>query len=770
MAQQGAEDSERQLPTPVCNRSSSEIAVQHDPQQGACRDVRASAGPSQQGSRLSLPRPTADPTDNAHPSSALEVSSHCEIDFDQLNKKDSSLSSRSSSSSQKAFLSEKKVGPSFSEIRQKRGLFVACTRFIFNGFKKNWGTLAFLVAQAIGFALLGIFAFDPLPWQAWYSFAVLGITIAVLVANLTTPMLAMLLAVTALLVAKVITPSSAFKGLANEGIIAVCIFFVVAEAIRQTAVLSPIFWYLLGNPRSSIEAHTRLVVPTALVSSFFYNTPLVAILIPVLQAWSRRSGFPISRLLMPLNHAAALGGTLTLLGTSTNLVLDTLVRSSNILNPNKVGPAVGLPIFGITPVGAVVAGVGLVYLAVFSRFLRTERVQETIGAVIQNARRYTVSLKITEQSSVVGKPLRDVGFHHLRGLFLIKLTRADGEVLATPEPNTVLQAGDIILVNGVVETLTEMYHIRGVVPANEQSEKLKLDRNEKRLVEVVISKYSNLVGKGLLESAFASRFSAAVIGFCGQSEYFDEEIEDVKLCGDDRLLLETRKDFVSRFGEDANFDYVEEVPASQPPREDLLHRFLAAGIVVGMVVIATVNLLPLVTTAAIAAFLMVATGCVTGTQAGKSVNWPVIITIAAGFGISRALDETGAAAALGKFILRICHPLGEIGLLFGIYFATALVTSLITSNAAVALMFPIIVEILNEQGSSISNNNKLRALYALMLGGSSMFSTPIAFQTNMMVHGPGGYTFLDWVLFGVPLQIITGTAGVVALRVLRFSS
>lgn len=702
-------------------------------------------------------------------SPALDPGTDCKIDINELQKNDSSISSYSRSSIQKKSLPNKDDRPCFSKMRQKHGTLMACVLIVFSLLRRNWGFIVFLIVQIIGFALLGGLAFEPLPWKAWYAFGVLGVTIAVLVSNLT-PMVAMIVAVVALLAAQVISPSSAFKGLANEGILAVCIFFIVAEAIRQTAVLGPIFWFLFGKPKTTVEAHLRLVVPTVLVSSFFYNTPLVAILIPVIQGWSRRTGFPISRLLMPMNHAAALGGTLTLLGTSTNLVLDTLVKDSGILKIDENGrDVVGLPVFGITPVGAVVAGVGMVYLTLFSRFLRNDRAQTCTGAVIQNARKYTVSLKITKLCAFVGLPLQDTGFQHLQGLFMIKITRVDGTEIKSPEPSTVVEVGDVILFTGVVETITELYHIRGVVPSNNRSATLKVNRNCRRLVEVVISKQSSLVGKTVSESTFQTRVGAAVIGLCGQSEFLDGEISDVKICANDRLLLETGKDFVLRFGESANFDYVEEVFGSQPPREDVFHKLIAIGIVVGMIVVATVGVLPLVTCAGVAAFLLVATGCVTIEQAGKSVNWQVIIAIAAGFGISEALKETGAAGALGKFILRVFAPIGEIGLLFGIYFGTALVTSLITSNAAVALMFPIIKEILDEQGSAISVNNKLRALYALMLGGSSMFSTPIAFQTNMMVHGPGGYTFMDWVKFGVPMQIIVGTAGVLALRGLRFT-
>lgn len=633
--------------------------------------------------------------------------------------------------------------------------------------KKYWGILAFLLIQIVGLALLATLAFQPLSWKAWYAFAVLCGTLAILASNAFTPMIAMTLAVAALLIADVIPPQSAFTGLSNQGTLTVVIFFIIAEGIRQTSVLTSVFQVLLGRPKTLVEAQARMIIPITMVSSFLYNTPLVAMLTPVVQAWSRRTSFPVSQLLMPMNFAATVGGTLTMLGTSTNSVLDGLVIGAEVFKTED-GRVVGLPVFGISPVGAIVAATGVLYLILFSRFLRRDGCGKSIGALIQNARKYNVSFCVTSNSSLAGMSVKDTGLHHLKGLFLVSLTRSDGTVLTEVEPETVIEAGDVLLFACEVDTVTDLYHIHGVEPATEQSKKLGLERRERRLIEVGISESSDLIDRSVRESCFRSRFGGVVIGVCGRDTFEGKAIVDMKLSRTDRLLVEGDATFCRRCKGDSNFWLLKEVIGSQPPREDLLHKLIVTCIVVGMIGIAAAEILPLSTAAAAASFVLIATGCLTIEQAGRSINWTVMITIAAGFGISSGLSETGGAAELGKFILRICKPLGETGLLIGIYFATALITSVISSNAAVALMFPVVLEILQEE-TDAQVSHKLRALYALMLGGSSSFATPIAFQTNLMVHGPGGYTFFDWMKFGIPLQIIIGVVSSFALHALQFS-
>lgn len=661
-----------------------------------------------------------------------------------------------------------KTRPAFDDLRQQDGLAVAVRKVVLAFLRDQWGILAFLLFLAVGLAMLGIFAFEPISWEAWFSFAVLCITLALLITNAVATAVAMLLGLTTMLVFKIVTPQEAIEGFSNTGVMSVAILFIVAEGIQRTSVLVPIFRVVLGKPRYLWEAQLRVMLPVALISAFLNNTPVVAMLIPVIQSWSRRANFPVSKLLMPLNNAAILGGTLTLLGTSTNLVVDGLARDSGLLL-NDDGQKVGLPIFGITPIGGLLLVAGLVYMLVFSRCLIRDRGQQGVGAIIRNPREYTVALLVQDRSPIVGDTVQEAGLRQLQGLYLVEVTRADGTLIPAVAPDTKVEAGDTLLFAGVVETVTELYHIPGLVPATGQSQKMKIERHHRRLVELVIASSSMLVSKTAKESEFRSRFAAAIIAVHRQGEHVKEKIADITLRPGDTLLVETGSDFTLRFGKDSNFALVSEVSGSQPPREDRLHMAISAAIAIAMVAVATAGVLPLMAAAAGASFLMIATGCLTLTNAAQAVDLPVVITIAASFGISKGMHVTGAALELANFIVRIFEPIGDIGLLFGIYIGTALLSAVITNNAAVALMFPVIEAILKSDGSELSENRTLSTLYALMIGASSSFSTPIGYQTNLMVHGPGGYTFMDWVIFGVPLQIVLGIAGIVAINSFNFS-
>lgn len=660
------------------------------------------------------------------------------------------------------YLSPTKHRPSFSELSEKHGFLKACCTIFLRFLAENWGILLFLIVITVGLALLGVFKFRPLHWEAWLAFAILVITLALLITNAVPPAVAMILGVTAMLALKIVTPEEAIEGLSNSGVITVAILFIVAEGIQRTSVLIPIFRIVLGKPKFLWEAQLRIMIPVALISAFLNNTPVVLMLIPVVQSWSRRSNLPVSKLLMPLNNAAILGGTLTLLGTSTNLVVNGLVLKSEILGKGR-----GLPIFGITPVGAILLAVGVLYMVTFSRCLLRDRGQTGVGAIIRNPREYTVALLVQERSPIVGETVQEAGLRHLQGLYLVEVTRANGTLIPAVAPDTRIEAGDTLLFAGVVETVTELYHIRGLVPAAGQSQKMKIERHHRRLVELVIASSSMLVGKTAKESRFRSRFQAAIIAVHRQGEHVKEKIADIKLRAGDTLLAETGTEFMVRFAKDSNFALVSEVSGSQPPREDKLHMAIAAVIAIAMVAVATANLLPLMSAAAVASFLMIATGCLSLTNAAQSVNISVILTIAASFGLANGMKASGAAEELAKFIVDLFEPLGLIGLMFGVYFGTALLSSVITNNAAVSLMFPLIEEIINSSDNDVKLTYSL--LYTLMIGASSSFSTPIGYQTNLMVHGPGGYTFMDWVVFGVPLQLFLGAAGVLSLQFIPFS-
>jgi di/tricarboxylate transporter len=647
--------------------------------------------------------------------------------------------------------------PTIMSMYKEAGIWETLKWWLVKFLKNNWGILLFLFINGLILMFLGIFAFEPLSWKAWMAFAITLIMLAFLIKGHIATQIVVLAAMTAMLAFFIATPVQALVGFSNTGVLTVGAMFAFAEGIERTSLLRPIFRFLLGNPKKLWIALLRLLVPVAVFSSFFPNTPIVAMLVPVVLKWSRQAGFPASKLLMPMNNATILGGTISLLGTSTNLIVAGLAEQAGLKDKN--GNLMTFPIFGMAPVGIPICVVGIIYLLIAANILIKER--KPVGAedLVKNPRQYTVALTVLERSPIIGDTIQEAGLRNLEGLFLVELTRSDGTSIPAPSHDVVVQAGDILLFAGVVETVTELYFIPGLVPATGgQSDKIEIERHRRRLVEVVISRSSDMVGYSVKDCRFRTRFGAAIIAIHRHGEHVTEKIGDIVLHAGDVLLIECGEDFVEHFGKNHTFALVSEVNNSTPPREDVPHMLISAAAVVILVAITTAELMSILTVTLLCIFGMSFLGCMTLGQAGAAVSLPVLLTIACSFGVSAGMQYSGAAGALAGFIVDV-FSFAEIGLLFGIYIGTALLSAVITNNAAVVLMFSVLA---GDDGILATGKvDPYAALYTMMYAGSSSFSTPIGYQTNLMVHAPGGYTFMDWVKFGVPLNILSGIVAVV---------
>lgn len=618
-------------------------------------------------------------------------------------------------------------------------------------------TVLGLAAYAGGLALLGTLVFEPLPWQAWFSFAVLGVMFAALVVAALPTQVILLLALVTLLAFQVVTPKDALSGFAGNGVGTIAVLFVVVEGITRTSTLAPAVGVLLGKPRSLVVAQARVMIVVAAVSAFLYDTPTILMMLPLVESWAGRAGVDPRLLLMPLNNAGLLGGAMTLLGTSANLVVVDLAKAATDLVDDNGAP-LKFRVFDVGRVGAPVAVAGLIYMLIASRFLlgrpgsqadtcvdvaggATSRDEESgaTAAALGAVRAYTCALRVQPRAAIIGDTVVGAGLRRLRGLFLIEIERENGEVLPAVDPETRLAAGDTLIFSGDVDTVRELYQLPGLEPATTHSRKINTVHHHRRLVEVVISHHSTLVGRGVRELGFRSLFRAAIIAVHRRGEYVDGRTGDVVLAAGDCLLLETDSGFVERHRNDARFGAVLEVRRSQPVRRDVVHQLIAGVIVVAMVGVAASGIVPLFTAAAVAAVAMLATGCLSLENASTCFNLPVLITVAASVGLSTSLESTGAAAALAAAILALFSRLGELGILYGIAASTVIVSSMVTNVAAVSLLFPIVQSLVAKGGVSA-----YAAVYVLMVGGSLSFATPIAYNTNVIITERGGYSFVDW--------------------------
>jgi di/tricarboxylate transporter len=552
--------------------------------------------------------------------------------------------------------------------------------------------------------------------------------------------LIMLAALTLLLTARVLTPAQALDGFANEGVITVGVLFVLAAGLRETGGMAWLAHRVLGRPRTVLGAQARLVAPVTAMSAFMNNTPLVATMLPVVHDWTRRLGLPPSKLFIHLSYAAILGGVCTLIGTSTNLVVHGLL----VAHQEATGrPPVGLRMFDMTPIGVPCAIVGIAYMLLASRFLLPDR--RPAVSVAGDPREYTVEMLVEPGSAIAGKTIEEAGLRQLPGLFLVEIERG-GEVLPAVGPQERLRGDDRLIFAGVVDSVVELRRIRGLRPATDQVLKVDAPPPARCLVEAVVSNSCRIVGQTIREGRFRTIYNAAVIAVARDGTRVRGKIGDIVLHPGDTLLLETHRSFAEQHRNSRDFYLVNRLADSTPPRHERAP--LALAILVGMVVVAGAGWLSVLNTALIAGGLMIVTRCVTASAARRHVDWQVLITIAAALGIGRAMDVSGAASTIvGAFV-------GFVGespwmALAAVYLLAMLFTEVMSNNAAAALMFPLAMSLAGDLGV-----NETPFAIAVAIAASCGFATPLGYQTNLMVYGPGGYRFIDYLRFGGILNLI----------------
>jgi di/tricarboxylate transporter len=540
----------------------------------------------------------------------------------------------------------------------------------------------------------------------------------------------------------VMSVEAGFKGFSNTGMLTVGVLFVVVAGLRETGGIDFIASRLLGRPAGERGALLRVITPVWLLSAFLNNTPVVAMMIPAVQDWARKLKINPSRLLIPLSYAAILGGTCSLIGTSTNLVVAGLVIAHTDMEP--------LGMFDITWVGLPTAVACAAFLVVFGPRLLPDR--RSSKEALSDPKEYTLELMVPAGSPMAGKTVDQAGLRNLPGSFLIEIERAD-EVIAPVGPQQVLRERDRLLFAGVVDSIRELANTRGLSLATDQVFKLDSPRFRRRLYEVVVAPSCALTGTTIREARFRNQYNGAVIAVARNGERIRGKIGDIRLQGGDLLLVEADPSFAERAGNSRDFLLVSSLQDSTPRRHSRAP--LAVAILVGMVALATLEIYPMLLAALIASGVMVLTRCCTLTEARRSVDWSVLIVIGAALGIGEAMGQTGAAELLADTVLGVVgdHPWL---ILLAIYTVTSVLTSVISNNAAVALMFAITQATAESMGVSL-----MPFVITIMMAGSASFATPIGYQTNLMVYGPGGYTFGDFLKIGVPVNIVAGVVTVV---------
>lgn len=573
-------------------------------------------------------------------------------------------------------------------------------------------------------------------------FTVVGVLLA-LAASRVPADLVLMAALAFLVISGILAPPQALAGFANTGVITIATLYVVAAGLKETGAVQWVASRLLGQPSSVRGAQLRMLLPTSFLSAFMNNTTVVAMFIPAIQDWAQRLRISASKLLLPLSYATILGGTCTLIGTSTNLVVDGLLQS-------KTGTHLGL--FELAWLGIPLLLVGVAFLVLFSDRLLPDR--GGVSEQLDQVREYGVEVEVESPGPLLGKTIAQAGLRSLTYGYLAEIER-QGRLITAVEPDRTLQAGDKLYFIGAPECAAELRRIQGLKPSSGNVHKLEVANHQRCIVEVVLGSEFPALNRTVRESRFRTRFNAVILSVSREGNRIPGKLGDIRFRIGDTLLLEASHQFVEQYRFRRDFLLVSALNDSTPP--DFRKAPLALGILLGMVMLSATGMLPIMEAAFLAAGAMLATRCITASKARRYIDLPVLIVIAASFALGSAMTETGAAEGIARLLV-VGDSMSPWLALALLYAMTVIFTELITNNAAAVLMFPIGMALAEQLGV-----DHLPFIIAIMFAASASFMTPIGYQTNLMVYGPGRYRFSDYLKIGAPLSLLIGTTSVLLI-------
>ena len=577
-------------------------------------------------------------------------------------------------------------------------------------------------------------------WQGWYTLLVIVVTLVAMVREIAGPDLIMMAGLFALASTGILTPSETFSGFSNPALAAVGGLFVVSAGLRETGALDVAVARLFAGATTVKGGLVRICAPVACMSAFLNNAPIVAMMTPVVLDWSRRRGLSASRLLIPLSYSSILGSTTTVIGTSTTLTIAALTIDAGL-------PEIGF--FELLPVGLPITLVGLVYLLYLAPRIIPERTTPT-DFLGERRREFTTTMRVQNHCPLIGQTVEEAGLRQLPGLYLVEIDRS-GHILTPVRPDESIVAGDHLVFAGVVATIVELQRIRGFVPVSDSEEPLSQERN-RRLLEAVVSSSSPLVDQSVRDVGFRTVYDAAVIAVHRNGERVPGKIGQIVLRLGDTLLLQAGPGFLRTHRNSPDFYLISEIADSAAPRHD--RAGFAIAILIAMVAAAATGVFPISIAAFLAAGALLVTRCINGTIVRQSVDWSILIVIGAGLGMATGMEKTGVATFVASALAGV-QALGPVAALGGVYLVSLLLAELLHHNAAVAIMFPIAVATADQVGADVRP-----FIMAVAIAGCCAFASPVTYQTHLIVYGPGGYRFSDFLRTGIPLDAICAAVAI----------
>ena len=550
-------------------------------------------------------------------------------------------------------------------------------------------------------------------------------------------------ALAALLLLGVLTPAEALAGFANPAVATIGLLLVLAIALERSRWIRWIGSALLGRSTGTLGL-LRALPPIALVSAFLSNTTVVAVLAPQALARARAGGEPASKVLMPLSFAAILGGACTLVGTSTNLVVQGLLEAH--------GEA-GFGMFEFALAGAPMALAGIAAMALLAPRLLPSR-EDPVGRMGEHEREYVARLEVGPDCRLVGE--RVASLRNLRGVFLAGIERV-GERLLPVSPGEQIQPGDVLDFVGMVDDIADVAGTPGLLPLEEGDARGGEAVGEgTELIEAVVSPSSPVLGRTVREAGFRGHYGAVVLAVHRHGERIHSKIGEISLRPGDTLLLAGAPGFLARWRWSRDF-YLVSSAGSVPAPAIRAMDWVEPAVLAGVVLLPALGLMPLFHGATLGVLVLVLARRLRPVEVVAAFPWPTIAMIAAAIGLGRALVVSGAAGLVSGAMLETVEGAGPVAAVALVFVAAALLSELVTNVAAASLMLPIAL-------AATSSGVAVAPLaMAVALGASTSFITPYGYHTNAMVAGPGAYRMADFLRLGLPVKLVAAVVGVACI-------